>query len=696
MAAASIPLSNIVKKSDIVLATGVMSMLLIMVVPLPLVILDLLLALSIAIGVLILFVALFTESSLEFSSFPSVLLIATIFRLSLNVASTRLILLEGHQGAGAAGSIINSFGEFVVGGNQIVGIIIFLILVIINFVVITKGTGRIAEVAARFTLDAMPGKQMAIDADLNAGLIDEDEARKRRSTIQRESDYFGALDGASKFVRGDTIAGLIITSINILGGLLVGVTQFDMTPGDAFNSYATLTIGDGLVSQIPALIISVAAGIAVTKASGENKISVDLQNQIFSNVQALYVVSAVLITFSLIPGLPVVPFMFLAITTFTLAQMSKRSNVQLAEVKHQDEQARLQKEISEEPEDIESLLPIDILGLELGYGMIPLVDEEQDGELLKRIKAIRRQIALDFGYIVPPLHIKDNLELSPGEYSITIKGIEIARNELMMGHHLAMKTGDVDEEIPGVDTVEPAFGLPAIWIAEEDEERAQFAGYTVVDLPTVLATHLTEILKNHAFEFIGRQETQKLIDSHAESEPKVVEELIPSLLSLGVVQKVLQNLLKELVSIRDLHTILETLADVAPISKDPDLLTEHVRQNLSRQITRQYQTPDGMLPLITMNQDLENQIAAAIQDSGQGAYLGLNPNMAQAIINGIDGMIEQFTINNYQPLLLCSPLIRPHVKKLVERFIPNLVVLSHNEVAQDVRIEALGVVELSS
>jgi len=695
VAAASIPLNNIVRKSDVVLAIGVMSILLIMVVPLPLIVLDLLLALSITVGVLILFVALFTESSLEFSSFPSVLLIATIFRLSLNVASTRLILLEGHQGPGAAGSIINSFGEFVVGGNQIVGIIIFLILVIINFVVITKGTGRIAEVAARFTLDAMPGKQMAIDADLNAGLIDEDEARQRRSTIQRESDYFGALDGASKFVRGDTIAGLIITSINILGGLLVGITQHDMSAGDAFDSYATLTIGDGLVSQIPALIISIAAGIAVTKASGENKISVDLQTQIFSNVQALYVVSAVLVTFALIPGLPLFPFLLLALGTFLLAQSSKRSNVNLAADEHQQEQARLQKEISEEPEDIESLLTIDILGLELGYGMIPLVDEEQDGELLKRIKAIRRQIAIDYGYIVPPLHIKDNLELSPGEYSITIKGIEIARNELMIGHHLAMKTGDVDEEIPGVDTVEPAFGLPAIWIAEEDEERAQFAGYTVVDLPTVLATHLTEILKNHAFEFIGRQETQKLIDSHAKSEPKVVEELIPSLVSLGVVQKVLQNLLKELVSIRDLHTILETLADVAPITKDPDLLTEHVRQSLSRQITRQYQTPDGMLPLITMNQDLENQIASAIQDSGQGAYLGLNPNMAQAIINGIDGMIEQFTINNYQPLLLCSPLIRPHVKKLVERFIPNLVVLSHNEVAQDVRIEALGVVELS-
>jgi len=406
VAAASIPLNNIISKADIVLAIGVMSILLIMVVPLPLIVLDLLLALSITVGVLILFVALFSESSLEFSSFPSVLLIATIFRLSLNVASTRLILLEGHQGPGAAGSIINSFGEFVVGGNQIVGIIIFLILVIINFVVITKGTGRIAEVAARFTLDAMPGKQMAIDADLNAGLIDEDEARHRRSTIQRESDYFGSLDGASKFVRGDTIAGLIITSINILGGLLVGITQYDMSAGDAFDAYATLTIGDGLVSQIPALIISIAAGIAVTKASGENKISVDLQKQIFSNVQALYVVSAVLVTFSLIPGMPVVPFLLLALATFTLAQTSKRSNLNIATDEHQEEQARLQKEMSEEPEDIESLLTIDILGLELGYGMIPLVDEEQDGELLKRIKAIRRQIAIDYGYIVPPLTLR--------------------------------------------------------------------------------------------------------------------------------------------------------------------------------------------------------------------------------------------------------------------------------------------------
>ena len=497
-------------------------------------------------------------------------------------------------------------------------------------------------------------------------------------------------------MRGDAIAGLIITSINILGGLLVGVTQYGMSAGDAFDAFATLTIGDGLVSQIPALIISIAAGIAVTKASSESKLSVELKTQIFNNIQALYVVAVVLVAFALIPGLPMVPFMLLAIVTFTLAQFTKRSNEKLASEEKEAEQLRMQQELSEEPEDIANLLPIDILGLELGYGLIPLVDEEQDGELLKRIKAIRRQVALDYGYIVPPLHIKDNLELSPGEYSITIKGIEVARSELMMGHFLAMKTGDVDEEIQGVDTVEPAFGLPAIWISSEDEERAQFAGYTVVDLPTVLATHITEILKTHSQEFIGRQETQKLLDNHSQTEPKVVEELVPNVITLGVVQKVLQNLLKEQVSIRDLHTILETLADVGPVTKDADLLTEHVRQSLSRQITRQYQTDDGLLPLISMDQELENQVAGAIQDSGQGAYLGLNPNMAQAIINATDAKLEQFSINNYQPLLLCSPLIRPHVKKLVERFIPNLIVLSHNEVAPDVRIEALGVVELSA
>ncbi len=689
-------LSGLSRNSDVLLAVGVISVLMIMVVPLPEILMDLLLALSITLGVLILFVALFTANALEFSSFPTVLLIATLFRLSLNVASTRLILLNGNKGYDAAGTVIKSFGEFVVGGNQIVGIIVFLILVLINFVVITKGAGRIAEVAARFTLDAMPGKQMAIDADLNAGLIDETQARERRQYVQRESDFYGAMDGASKFVRGDAIAGLIITTINILGGLLIGVTQFGMSSGDAFETYATLTIGDGLVSQIPALIISIAAGIAVTKASAENKLSVDLGKQVFSNAQALNVSAALLLAFAIIPGLPVLPFLTLGIITGGLAFFARQDNFRNQQAEEAQAQLKLQQEIEEEPENIESLLPIDLLGLELGYGLIPLVDEEQDGELLKRIKAIRRQMATDYGYVVPPMHIKDNLELSPGEYSITIKGIEVARAELMVGHFMAMKTGEVDEEISGVDTVEPAFGLPAIWITSEDEERAQFAGYTVVDLPTVLATHITEILKNHSFEFLGRQETQKLLDTFGQSNPKVIEELVPGQLNLGVVQKVLQNLLREQVSIRDLHTILETLADVANLTKDPDLLTEHVRQALSRQLTRQYQTPDGMLPLITMSQELENQVASSIQDTGHGSYLGLNPNMAQLIINNTEALIEQFELNNYQPLLLCSPLIRPHVKKLLERFIPNLVVLSHNEVAPDVRIEALGVVELNN
>lgn len=684
---------RLTKNSDTLLAAGVIGILLVMVLPLPVFLLDILLALNITVAVLILFVALFTASALDFSSFPSVLLVSTLFRLSLNVASTRLILLNGNQGTNAAGSVIKSFGDFVVGGNQIVGIIIFLILVLINFIVITKGAGRIAEVAARFTLDGMPGKQMAIDADLNAGLVDEQQAKERRSQVQREADFYGAMDGASKFVRGDSIAGLVISAINIIGGLLVGTTQYGMSAGDAFGTYTLLTIGDGLMSQIPALIISVGAGIVVTKASAENKLSIDFQKQMFHNVQPLMVSAFVLLAFALVPGLPMVPFLLLAIATGALALYAKQGQTKEAQEQMILEQEEEQQKIDEEPEDIASLLPIDLFGLELGYGLIPLVDEEQDGELLKRVRSIRRQIALDFGFIVPPMHIKDNLELSPGEYSITIKGVEVGRAELMVGQYLAMKTGDVDEEISGVDTVEPAFGLPAMWITPDDEERAQFAGYTVVDIPTVVATHITEILKIHAHEFLGRQETQRLLDKFGESEPKVVEELVPSLLSLGVVQKVLQNLLRERVSVRDMHTILETLADMAPLTKDHELLTEYVRQSMARPITRQYQTQEGQLPLITMSQELEDQIAHAIQDTGHGTYLGLDPDMAQHIINSIEGLMEGFTMNNFQPILLSSPLIRPHMKKLTERFLPNLVVLSHNEISPDVRIESFGVVE---
>ncbi len=680
------------RNSDYFLAIGVISIIMVLVLPVPPFLLDLLLSSSVAVSVLILFVALFTQHPLDFSAFPTVLLISTLFRLSLNVASTRLILGNGQHGLGAAGEVIRAFGGFVVGGNFVVGLIIFLILVLINFVVITKGAGRIAEVAARFTLDAMPGKQMAIDADLNAGIIDDKEAKRRRARIQQEADFYGAMDGASKFVRGDAIAGLVIVGVNIVGGLVIGILQYGMDLNTALHTYTLLTVGDGLVAQMPALIVSVAAGIAVTKASVEEALSENLKKQLVGNSRALSVATGVIGGFALIPGMPTFPLLTVALLFGGLAyslhqgrQKAKASEAESAAV-----EARKQADAA--PEDIEGLLPIDRLGLELGYGLIPLVDAEQDGELLERIKSIRRQIAVDMGFIVPPIHIKDNLELAPGGYSIIINGVEVGRGEVSLGHLLAMKSGDIEEEITGTDTIEPAFGLPALWITPEDHERAQFAGYTVVDLPTVLATHLIEVIKRQAPEFLGRQETQRLLDNFAKTEPKVVEELIPAVLNLGVAQKVLQNLLRERVSIRDLHTVLETMADMGAVTKDPDLLTEYVRQSMARTITRQYQTPDGTLPLVSLSQGVEDQLAGAIQTTQQGTYLGLDPELAQSIIQNIEGQLERFSVLNYQPILLCSPLIRPHVKKLTERFIPNLVVLSHNEISNDVRIESLGLV----
>ena len=680
------------QKSDYYLAIGIMAIIMVLVLPLPPLLLDMLLAASISVSILILFVAIFTVHPLDFSSFPTVLLISTLYRLALNVATTRLILGNGNHGLSAAGNVVKAFGSFVVGGNYVVGIIIFLILVIINFVVITKGAGRIAEVGARFTLDAMPGKQMAIDADLNAGSIDDKEAKRRRARIQQEADFYGSMDGASKFVRGDAVAGLIITAVNIVGGLMIGVFQYGMDMSTALNTYTVLTVGDGLVSQMPALIVSVAAGIAVTKASMDTALAEGLKKQLLGNHRPLAIVAAVLLGFAIIPGMPTFPLLTLSVISGAMAYAIHQTNLRAQEALEVASAQEAQKEVEEKPEDIETILPMDRLGLELGYGLIPLVDKEQDGELLERIKSIRRQLALDMGFIVPPVHIKDNLELPPGNYSIVIKGVEVARGELLTGHFLAMRTGDVDEDISGIETIEPAFGLPALWVGPEDQERAQFAGYTVVDLPTVLATHITETIKRHSPEFLGRQETQRLLDNFAKNEPKVVEELVPSILTLGIVQKVLQNLLRERVSVRDLHTILETLADYGGMTRDPDVLTEYVRQAMSRTITRQYQTPDGVLPLVALAQEMEDQIASSIQNTPHGSYLGLDPEMAQGIIHGIEAQMERFTSLNYQPILLCSPLVRSHVKKLTERFIPNLVVLSHNEISTDVRIESLGMV----
>jgi len=678
---------------DLILASGIILILAVMILPLPAMMLDMLFALNITFSVLILFVALYSLKPLDFSIFPSILLVTTLARLSLNVASTRAILTNGKQGTAAAGHVIEAFGSYVVGGNYLIGIIVFLILVLINFIVITKGSGRIAEVAARFTLDAMPGKQMAIDADLNAGTLNEQEAQLRRKEIQREADFFGAMDGASKFVRGDAIAGLIITTINIIGGLVLGVLFYDMDISNAAMTFTKLTIGDGLVGQIPALIISIAAGMIVAKAGAQNRLGVDFGLQLFGNPIAMGLASGALFLFAMVPGMPKPTFIILAML---LAFVAYRAKVKLTESERVD-LANIQSQVSDETEDtnesIVDLLPIDTLGLELGYALIPMVDQEQNGELLERVKAIRRQVALDMGFVVPPVHIKDNLQLEPGAYSIIIKGIEVGKGELMMDHFLAMQAGEVEQQIDGIPTVEPAFGLPAIWISEADKETAQIAGYTVVDIPTVLSTHITEIIRGHAPEFLGRQEVQRLLDKISVNEPKLVEELVPDLLGLGTLQRVLQALLKEGVSIRDMNTTMEILADTAQYTKVPEILVEHVREGLSRSITRQYQNEEGVLPVMTLSQEMENMIVEGIQDTGQGTYLGIAPQDAQLIIQAIEQSVETFGAFNYQPVILCGPQTRIQVKRLTERSIPNLAVLSHNEIAPEVQIESLGCIE---
>ena len=665
---------------------GVIGVLMVMVIPLPPLIIDLLLSLSITLSIVILLMSMFVMKPIEFSVFPSVLLTVTLFRLSLNVASSRLILLHGNEGTGAAGQVIKAFGTFVVGGNYVVGLIVFAVLTLINFVVITKGATRIAEVAARFTLDAMPGKQMSIDADLNTGLISEADARRRRGEIEREADFYGAMDGASKFVRGDAVAGVIIIFINVVGGLIVGVLQQGMDITDAARNYTLLTIGDGLVTQVPALIISTAAGMLVTRSTSSSNLGQEITDQLFAQPKVIGTAAVILFVFALIPGMPKFSFFVIAAGAGFLAFRLMKAAVPAEDAMEEEVQP------PSPIETVDSLLPLDLLEIEVGYGLIGFVDMAQGGELLQRIKSLRRQLALEMGFVIPAIHIRDNLQLKPNQYSVILKGVEISRGELMPGHWLAL-TSDKTPRVKGIDTKEPAFGLPAVWISEREKESVQARGVVVVDPATVVTTHLTELIKSHSDELLGRQEVQSLIDNLAKTYPRVVEELVPKVVSAGTIHRVLQRLLRERISIRDLLTVLETLADYAPLTKNIDILTGYVRQALARTITKQYRDAEGNITVVMLSPEIEDKISHSIQHTEFESYLTVDPNWVQKIVRNVQKYIGTFTSRGLQPIVLCSPGARMHFRKILEKFFPNIIVLSHNEITHDVNIKSLGIVE---
>lgn len=680
------------KNVDLIMAFALIGILGVMLVPLPPFLLDIALTLSITASILILLIALYTNKALDFSVFPSLLLITTLFRLSLNVATTRLVLSRGHEGEQAAGSIIHAFGSFVVGDNYVIGFVVFVILVIINFIVITKGSGRVAEVAARFTLDAMPGKQMAIDADLNSGQITEDVARKRRKEISAEADFYGAMDGASKFVRGDAIAAIIITIVNVVGGLAIGVLQHGLDIATAAQYYTKLTIGDGLVSQIPALIISTAAGIIVTRSGSEKDMGTEMISQLFMKPRALYIGGGIMALLGVV-GLPPVPFFMVGGSMAGLGWMVQRFQT---ETINNENRAVAEIQAKPEKERIENLLPLDLVELEVGYGLINIVESDQSGDLLERIVSIRKQFALDLGIIVPSIHIRDNLQLEPGEYRLLIKGNRVGGGTLRPEYLLAMDPGNTIAHVDGIPTKEPAFGLDALWISKGQKEEAEMAGFTVVDLSTVMATHITEIIRTHAHELLGRQEASVLVENFKKVYPKVVEDLIPDALSLGTVVKVLQNLLKEQVSIRDLLTIFETLGDEANRTKEPELLTESTRRALARGITNRYKNDEGRVAVLSLDPRLEELIANSLLQTEQGVQLVMDPRVAHGMIEGIASSIENHPEIAGMPILLTSPTARRHIFKLTHRFIPQLVVLSHNELTSDANIAAVGTVELAN
>lgn len=687
-------LNRLAKHTDIAITIAIAGIILAMIIPLPSILLDFMLSFNIAFALIILFISLYILRPLDFSSFPSVLLVSTISRMALNVSSTRLILLHGHQSESAAGEVIKSFGKFVVGGNYVVGFIVFIILVVIQFVVITKGAGRIAEVAARFTLDAMPGKQMSIDADMNAGLITESEARERRKIISREADFYGAMDGASKFVRGDAVVGIIILFINIIGGLIIGVIQHGMNIAQAGGRYSIMTIGDGLASQLPALIISTASGFIVSRAASDSNFGREVSFQFLNHPKVFAITSGVMLVLGVVPGLPKIPFLMLAVITGGIAYMNRKGSIltQKTTAELAEKSAEQQEKTETDEESLERVMEIDPMELEISHTLIPMVDPNENGNLLERIRIMRRQCAMDLGFIVPPIRIRDNIQLKPGEYGILIRGSNIATGKVMMGHYLAMNPGIAIEPIDGIEAQEPVFGLVAHWITTTQKDKAELSGYTVVDPETVLITHITEVIKSYAHELLGRQELKNLLDSIKETNPNLVEELIPNPLPMGIVHKICSNLLREQVSIRDMIRILETLSDYANVSKDADMLTEYVRNALARTICKSLLNRDGMLKVFTLDPSIEEAFTDAI--SSDQSHLNLDVKTTQSIINSIALTINDAMIDT-QPIVLCSSYIRRHFKKMTERYFPNLTAISYNEVPSNIEVQQVGTIGLS-
>lgn len=672
------------KNQNLILAVAVIFIVLVIIVPIPTVLLDLFLVVNITLSLLILINAIYATDALAMASFPTMLLFTTLYRLSLNVASTRLII-----GTGEAGDVIEAFGKFVGGDNLVVGFIVFLLIMMAQFLVITKGAERVSEVAARFTLDAMPGKQMAIDADLNSGLITDVEAKDRRKRIQREADFYGAMDGASKFVKNDAIFGIIATALNVLGGIIMGMVFLQMEIMEALERYSVLTIGDGLVSQVPSLLISIATGIIVTRAAAEGELGADLIRQLFTSPRVVFIAAGACLVL-----MPILQQFFLLVVAVALILLGLRLQTLQRQITVTEEKQVEQREVEEirKPENVVSLLQVDPIELEFGYGIIPLADTNQGGDLLDRVVMIRRQLAVELGVIIPTIRLRDNIQLNPNQYIVKIKGVEVARGDLLLDHFMAMNPGTVEEDIDGIPTTEPAFGLPALWISDHMRDRAEMLGYTVVDPPSIIATHMTEVVRRHAHELLGRQEVQSLLDNVRASNPVVVEEVIPKFLSVGDLQKVLANLLRESVSVRDLVTILETLADYAPVTRDPDLLTEYVRQALGRAISRSVMG-ESTNEVITLDPRLEQMIMESVQKTEAGSYLAMDPTVSGKIVSNAAKQAERLAQSGRQPIVLASPVVRLYFKRLTEQAIPGLVVLSYNELDPGMDIQSIGIIQ---